>query len=265
MTWSSALSTCNNSLLKRATYYLSNSPSVWQMLRRCPVGFLCLCPPVKWQTKPLLSCSKFTMVHGGILLNQTLVAPFSVVGKALHIISSGVIYRCIKVLNDSMWSKESFEPSHGSSWGRRNFGGRGRFNILVVNGKSVLCIIPSKFSMAFSFTALLSSSISLLMLRSSLSILDKFSSDSLFLLLIWLSNPSSLWFPSILGCCSSSFSFSVVRCRSSFWDSVSLLSSSFWRVNSAMFAVRAWICYAACSGFILYYENLFCKLGKWLD
>lgn len=175
------------------------------------------------------------MVHGGILLNQTLVAPLSVVGKALHIISSTVIRRCIRVLNDSMWSKESVKLSHDSSWVRRNFGGREWFNSSVVNGESILQIILSKFSMDFSFTTLLSSSISLLMLRSSLSILDKFSSDTLFLLLIWLSDPSSLWFPSILGCCSSSFWFSVVRCRFSFWDSVALLSSSFWHVNSAMF------------------------------
>lgn len=90
------------------------------------------------------------MVHGGILLNQTLVAHFSVVGKALHIISSTVICMCIRVLNNSMWSKESVKLSHDSSWVRQNFGGRGRFNSSLVNGESVLQIILSKFSMAFS-------------------------------------------------------------------------------------------------------------------
>ena len=51
------------------------------------------------------------MVLEGSLPNHTLVAPFSVVGKALHITSSEVIYKSIKVLNDSMWSKGSLEPS----------------------------------------------------------------------------------------------------------------------------------------------------------
>ena len=35
------------------------------------------------------------------LLNQILAGPFSVVGKALHIISSATTYRCIRVLKDS--------------------------------------------------------------------------------------------------------------------------------------------------------------------
>ena len=129
---------------------------------------------MKWRTNLLLSCSKFAIVLGDILLNQTLAAPFNVVGKALHITSSRVMCRCIKVLKDSMWSKGSFESSYDSSCGRRNFGGRGRFNTLVVNSESVLRIIPSRFSTAFPFVALLSSSISLLMLWSSLSILDEF-------------------------------------------------------------------------------------------
>ena len=55
ITWSSASSTYSNSLLKHVTYCLSDSPSTWHMLRRCPVGFLCHCPPMKWQTKHLLS------------------------------------------------------------------------------------------------------------------------------------------------------------------------------------------------------------------
>jgi len=42
------------------------------------------------------------MVLEGSLPNHTLVAPFSVVGKALHITSSEVIYKSIKVLNESM-------------------------------------------------------------------------------------------------------------------------------------------------------------------
>ena len=89
----------------------------------------------EWQTNLLLSCSKFAMVPRGILLNLTLAVPFSVVGKALHITSSIVIRRCIKVLNDSMWSKRSFKLSYDSSWKRRNFGIRGRFKTSMVNGE----------------------------------------------------------------------------------------------------------------------------------
>ena len=143
MTWSFASFTYNNSLLKRIMYCLNDSSFAWWMLRRCLVGFLCRCPPMKWQTKPLLSYSKFAMVLGGILLNHILATPFSVVGKALHITSSRVIYKSIKVLNDLMWSKGSLELSNNSSWGRQNFGGRGQFYTLVVNGESVLRIILS--------------------------------------------------------------------------------------------------------------------------
>ena len=138
MTWSSALSTCSSSLLNRVTYCLSDSPSTYWMLRRWPVGFLCLCSPMKWWTKPLLSCSKSAIVLGGILLNYTLVAPFRVVRNALHITSSRVICNSISVLNDSMWSKGSLESSYDSNRGRQNFGGRGRFSTSVVNGESVL-------------------------------------------------------------------------------------------------------------------------------
>ena len=190
MTWSLTSSTCNSFLLNWVTYCLNDSPSTWWMLRRLPVGFLCLCPPMKCRTKPLLSCSKFAIVPGGILLNHTLAAPFSVVGNALHITSVGVIYNSINVLNDSMWSKGSLELSYDSSCGRRNFGGRGRFSIAVVNSESVLQIIPSKFSLPLSFMALLNSSISFLMLRS-FSILEESSLEVLSCLLAWEFDSSS--------------------------------------------------------------------------
>ena len=138
MTWSSASSPCSSSLLNWVTYYLSDSPSACWMFRRWPVGFLCLCPPMKWRTKPLLSCSKSTIVPGGILLNHTLAAPFSVVGNGLHITLFGVIYSSISVLNDSMWSKGSLEPSYDSNCGRRNSSRRGWFSTSLVNGESIL-------------------------------------------------------------------------------------------------------------------------------
>ena len=56
ITWSSALSTYNSFLLNRVTYCFSDSPSTCWMLRRWPISFLCLFPPMKWRTKPLLSC-----------------------------------------------------------------------------------------------------------------------------------------------------------------------------------------------------------------
>ena len=153
---------------------------------------------MKWWTKPLLSWLKFAMVPEGSLPNHTLAVSFSVVRKALHITSFGVIYKKIKVLNGLMWFKGYLKPSKDSNWGRRNFGGSGWFNIFMVNGESVLWISLSKFSTALSFTTFLSLSIFLLMLLSSLSILEKFSSGVLVLLFAWLSNPSSLWSPSIL-------------------------------------------------------------------
>ena len=124
----------------------------------------------------------------------------------------------------------------------------------MVNGESVLRII-------LSFIAFLSSSISLFILRNSFSILDKFPFDVLILLLAWLSNPSSLWFPSFLRCFSS-FWFSIIHYRSSFKDSAALLSSSLWQITSSKQAIRAWICCATCSASISCYEVLFCHLGK---
>ena len=45
------------------------------------------------------------------LLNQILAGLFSVVEKALHMISSATPCRCIKVLIDSKWSKGSLDSS----------------------------------------------------------------------------------------------------------------------------------------------------------
>ena len=117
VTWSLTSSTYSNSLLNRVMYYLSDSPSTCWMLKRWPVGFLCLFPPMKWWTKLLLSCSKSAIVHGVILLNHTLAAPFRVVGNALHITLPRVICNSISVLNDSMWSKGSLEPSYAPTIG----------------------------------------------------------------------------------------------------------------------------------------------------
>ena len=207
---------------------------------------------MKCRTKPLLSCSKSVMVPGGILLNHTLVAPFSIVENALHITLSRVICNSINILNDSMWSKGSLEPSYDSNCGRQNFGGRGRYNTSVAKGEFVLRIIPSRFSSPLSFIALFISSTSFLMLQSSFSILAESSHEVLSCLLAWEFNSSSFW-------------FLPVHRRSVFRDSIIFRSSSFWQVSSSTLAKRAWICcwcatssWGLVSASILHFEELFC-------
>ena len=55
------------------------------------------------------SSLKVLMELGVSLLNHTLAGPFSVVGKAWHMISFAVPCKCMRVLNDSKWSKGSFD------------------------------------------------------------------------------------------------------------------------------------------------------------
>ena len=50
------------------------------------------------------------MELGVNLLNQTLARPFNIVGKALHMMSFAIPYRCIKVLKDSRWPRGSLDP-----------------------------------------------------------------------------------------------------------------------------------------------------------
>ena len=221
-------------------------------------------PPIKWRIEPLKSCSKSAIVPRDILLNHTLTAPFCVVGDTLHITSFGVIWNSINVLNDSMWSNRSLEPSYDSYYGRQNFSGRGRLSTSVVNGEPVLQIILSKFSSPLSFMAYFNSSISFLMLRSSFSILEESSPEVLSRLLAWEFD--------------SSFSFSPVRQCYAFWDFIFFRSSSFWQVSSSTLAKRAWICCCCiasscwavsgcCSvfGSISYFEELFCHWKRWLE
>ena len=106
----------------------------------------------------------------------------------------------INVLNDSMWSKGSLEPSYDSNYGRRNFGERGWFSTSVVNGESVLQIIPPKFSLPLSFMILFNSSISFLTLWSSFSILEESSPEVLSCLLAWEFDSFSFCFPHVHRC-----------------------------------------------------------------
>ena len=89
------------------------------MVSRLDEERLCLCPPIKLLTNNLLNSSKELTKLGGILLNHTRAGPLRVVGKALHIISSGTPWRCIIVLKVAMWSKGSHIPSYDlrkASW-----------------------------------------------------------------------------------------------------------------------------------------------------
>ena len=54
------------------------------------VDFLYLCPLMKYDANWVLNSLKELMELGISLLNQILAGPFSVVGKALHMISSGI-------------------------------------------------------------------------------------------------------------------------------------------------------------------------------
>ena len=60
---------------------------------------------MKCVTKSPFNSMKVEMVLGVILINHTQVGHLSVVGKALHMISSETPSKCIRVLNDSKWSK----------------------------------------------------------------------------------------------------------------------------------------------------------------
>ena len=68
------------------------------MLIKHPIDLLYLCPPMKCEVNWALSSLKVLIEFGVNLQNQILARPFSVVGKALHMISSGTPWRCIRVL-----------------------------------------------------------------------------------------------------------------------------------------------------------------------
>ena len=101
------------------------------MLIMHALDFLYLCPLIKCDANWAHNSLKVLMELGVNLLNQTLSRPFSVVGKDLHMISSTTLYRCIRVLKDSKWSRGSF-------------GGRGNEVTDVVNGELVRWTKSSK-------------------------------------------------------------------------------------------------------------------------
>ena len=96
---SSTSSTIRASRLKRVIKDCRLSFSPCSMVNRLDKERLCLCPPMKLLTNNLLNSLKELTELGGILLDHTRAGPLRVVGKALHIISSGTPWRCIVVLN----------------------------------------------------------------------------------------------------------------------------------------------------------------------
>ena len=86
---SSASSIERASLLKRVMYDRSVSSSYCLMFIRHAVDLLYLCPPIKCEVNWALNSLKVPIELGISLLSQILADLFSVVGKALHMISSG--------------------------------------------------------------------------------------------------------------------------------------------------------------------------------
>ena len=72
------------------------------MFIRHAVVFLYLCPPIKCEANWAFNSLKVLMELVVNLLNQILIGPSSVVGKALHMISSVTPYRCIRVLKNKV-------------------------------------------------------------------------------------------------------------------------------------------------------------------
>ena len=85
----------------------------------------------------MLNSLKVLIELGVNLLNQIFAGPFSIVGKALHMISSTTPCRCIRVLKDSKWSMGSLDSSYVSNYGIQNFGGKGNKVTDAVNGELV--------------------------------------------------------------------------------------------------------------------------------
>ena len=86
---SSILSTVRAFLLKQVMKDRKLSFFPYSMVNKLDKERLCLCPLIKLLTNNLLNSSKEPTVFGGILLNHTRAGPLRMVGKVLHIISSG--------------------------------------------------------------------------------------------------------------------------------------------------------------------------------
>ena len=181
--------------------------------------------PNKVVNKQFAQLFKGTYWIGGILLNHTRAGPLRVVGKALHIISSGTHWRCIVVLKVAMWSKGSRVLSYESKEGILNFGGRGWPLMSVVKGESVLWTKSSTGFVLLIFSLI--SSMTFLIWSISFS---RCGTLREVVPLDWLLG-STFLLSSWLWVCPSVF---LSRCY--LLELSSLVSSWFWRVNFAIAA-----------------------------
>ena len=134
---SSISSTVRTSLLKRVMKDRKLSFSPYFIVNRLDEERLYLCPLIKLLTNNLLNSSKELTMFGGILLNHTRASSLRVVGKALHIISFGIPWRCIVVLKVTIWSHGLRVPSYESKEGILNLEGRGWLLMEAMKGESV--------------------------------------------------------------------------------------------------------------------------------
>ena len=152
-TLSLASSISSASLLNRVTYDLRLSSSHCLTLKMLPEDLLCRWPTMKCMKKSPLNSLKVETEFRAILLNQTWASLLSVVGKVSHMISSGTPCKCIRVLNDSRWSKGSFDPSYASTYGILNLAGRGKDVTSAVKGELVWWTSSSKLVDTWPFRA----------------------------------------------------------------------------------------------------------------
>ena len=143
------------SLLKWVMYNLRLSSSYCLMFSRLAEDLLYLYPSIKWVMKCLLNSLKVDTVLGINLLNHARVGLLSVVGNALHIISSRTPCRCMRVLNDPRWSRGSFNPLYATTCGILNLARRGKDVTGAVKGELVQWTSSSKLVDTRSFGALI--------------------------------------------------------------------------------------------------------------
>ena len=188
----SASSTSRVSRVKRFTYDLWISFSLYLMVSKWSAGLFGCCPPTKWRRKALLNCSKLSLDDVGNFVNHSLTSPLRVVGKERHSISSKDCWRPSVILKVLRWSWWPLSLSNGSSWGKRNFDDIGHSKIGRVKGECVALTILSRLQFVFPLMAFLYSSISFLISWRR----SKFCSFGVvgpwWSLLLWLF-PSSSW------------------------------------------------------------------------
>ena len=185
------------------------------------------CPLTKWHKKELPNYSKLSIDDIGNFVNHSFAAPLRMVRKEQHNISSGGCWRPRVVLKVLRWSRGSFSPLNGSSWGRQNFDDIGHSRTAVMKGESILLTILSRLWSVFSLIALLSSSISFLISQRRSKLILFGVAACRQSLLLWLSPSSSQL---------------VLKRLSSCWSRS--LISWFYLVSSSTLAVSVWICKA---------------------